>query len=540
MIGQKSLTWHSRSSGEVGRVPPFGSFQDTCILFPRNSDLLTWTNIINAAMKKTFSARRVPRKIGADNEEPPAGSSSGAVDTSGMSLLLARFAALSLTCRDRATRPLTRAEPTIKRPAVKPRKSSSLRTSFGPSAVDDDSEDSSVVTPKRSNLSRVAIQRNAEKRSSLLAPSLPLRREEDDDERPSYSKDYLQELKDSTPTTPRDLTSNSASDVEDVSTGTQALDLSSKFGSSLARYQQSSAIPTDAEIAEKKARRARLAKEQEFISLDPSDAEEDEDENVMEDEKGRLILKPKDKYDNLESRLVRDDEDIMEGFEEFTGDAGNRIMVGRKAEREAEKQRKVDMAAAIAQAEGAEDEESDDSERERNEAFEHAQTRHGTYSANTTEDANADTRPKTPPKISPLPQLDSVLERLRKQVVELQTGRMQKMQEMDALKKEKVRLGEEEVRVQQALKETGERYEKLRSDMGITKEGTPALEGERSVVRSNGDQEGTTELGSTGGLRSSTQPGSRTGFMGRGLESLGSTPVGMSPAFRGGEDSDSG
>jgi hypothetical protein len=337
----------------------------------------------------------------------------------------------------------------------------------------DNEEDveASVVTPKRGALSRVAIHKNAAKRSSLLPNELPHRPVDDEDERPSYNAASLRALKDSTPSTPKDLTSAATSDVESVSSGTQALDISSKFGSSLARYGQPSAIPSATEIAEKKARRARLAKEQEadFISLDPDDPmlddDEDLDPNVMRDERGNLVLKPKDKYGLSESRLVHEDEDIMENFDEFTEDG--KIHLGRKAEAEAERKRRQDMAAQIAEAEGASDEDSDDSERERKEAYEASQTRHGTYGQNVTENDATNLRPRTPPIITPLPSLDGAIERLRKQLSEMQSARMQKLQDLEGLQQQKVALAEDEVRIQKALKETAEKFDLLRKEKGI-------------------------------------------------------------------------
>ncbi|EME79393.1 uncharacterized protein MYCFIDRAFT_87356 [Pseudocercospora fijiensis CIRAD86] len=386
-------------------------------------------------MKKSLSARRVPRKVGGDDEEDV---------------------------------PAAQPDSAVKRPNSKPRKPSSLRQSFGPSAVDDGEDSEAVVTPKRKDLSRIAVHKTVAKRSSLLATTLPRREAEYEDERPSYSAASLQQLKDSTPSTPQNFSSATSTDVEDVSQVTQSLDLSSKFGSSLARYQQSfasSAIPSATEIAEKKARRARLAKEQqaeEYVSLDPDDPdldEEDLDPNVMRDEHGKLVLKPKDKYGLSETRLVRDDEDIMENFDEFTEDG--RISLGRKAEAEAERQRRKDMAAQIAEAEGATDDESDDSERERRDAYEATQTKHGSYARNTADSEGADQRPKTPPIITPLPTLDGAIDRLRKQLSDMRTSRMQKLQEMENLQREKIRLAEEEVRIQRALKETAEKFEQL-------------------------------------------------------------------------------
>ncbi|KAJ9624798.1 hypothetical protein H2203_004748 [Taxawa tesnikishii (nom. ined.)] len=375
---------------------------------------------------KKFGARRVARKIGGDDDEEQSASATG---------------------------PSTESSPepssAVKRPSVKPRKSSALRSSFGPSFADDAEGPSSVIMPKRSNLSRVAIQRSAEKRSN----DLPFRAGREDDEiRPSYSKGYLEELKQSTPSTPKDL-SASTTDAEDggVPLDAQALDITAKFGTNLNRYQPPTAIPTDAEIREKKERRARLAKENDFIALDDED-EEDEDDNVTHDENGRLILRPKEKYP--ETRLVRDDEDILEDFDDFTSDG--RIALGRKAEKEAAARRKAEMASMIASAEGGHGDESseDESEAERNAAFEVAQTRSGNYAA-AAEQEEEGARPRTPPRIAPLPTMDAVVERLRKRLQEMQTARMGKVREMESLKDEKTRIGEEEVRVQTSLKETG-------------------------------------------------------------------------------------
>lgn len=392
------------------------------------------------------------------------------------------------------------------------------------------------MTPKRSNLTKIAVQRNASKqRSSFLPSDLP---SDSDNNKPSYSAADLQALKNSTPSTPQQVQSAGASDVESVSATTQALDLNSKFGSSLSRYQQQqqlpSAIPSATEISEKKARRARLAAEaqaDEFISLDPDEPgfDEDEDGNVATDESGRLILRPKDKYGLAESRLVREDEDVLEGFDEFTGETGARIHMDESTRGGERQRRKEEMAAQIAAAEAEEDsEEGDESERERNMAFEAAQTRHGNYSTAREEEDAANARPKTPPKIAPLPSLDGVIARLRAQFAGMQTARIEKVGEMAALEREKIRIGEEEVRIQKALKETGEKFEALRREKGIvsttasglvTKEGTPALleSGRGLGVSGNGTAEEDDE--------EDERPALGLGMPGRGLESLGGTPL---------------
>lgn len=224
----------------------------------------------------------------------------------------------------------------------------------------------------------------------------------------------------------------------------------------------------------------------------------------------------------------------MEGFDEFTGETGARVRMDESTRGGERERRKAEMAERIAAAEAEEggSESGDESERERNEAFEAAQTRHGAYGAGAAgRGEEEEGRPRTPPKIAPLPSLEGVIARLRAQLEGMQTARMERVGEMEALAREKVRIGEEEVRVQKALRETGEKFEALRREKGIasgaaTKEGTPALlEAGRGLgFLGNG---GAGEDG-----EDEERPRLGLGMAGRGLESLGAsgagTPVGDS------------
>ncbi|OQN97690.1 hypothetical protein B0A48_16010 [Cryoendolithus antarcticus] len=441
-------------------------------------------------MKRSSTPRRVPRKIGQDDDAAADGTPGNEAVGSA-----------------------------IRRPKSTPKKPSGLRTSLG-SNDEDDNDTAGVITPKRSALSRIAVQRAASQRSSFLASSLAA----DDDATPSYTPSDLSQLRASTPSTPQPT----STDLATLSSATQTLDLTSKFGSSLSRYAStSSAIPSVSEIAEKKARRARLAAESqadEFISLDPDDpflnpASDDDaitDPNVTKDASGRLILAPKDKYAQAESRLVRDDEDVMEGFEEFTGEGGNRINMGESALPQDLGKRKQDIAAQIAAAEGDESDSSADSSgsRDRLQAFEAAQTAAGTFSSAPASAYPA--RPATPPRISPLPSLDAVVLRLKAQMADMRRSHTAKLIEIENLQREKDRIGQEEVRIQAALKDTAEKFEALRAEKGVgngegTREGTP------TSATGLGMELG--KLSARGGIGAS--------MLGRGLESLGGTPVGM-------------
>lgn len=348
--------------------------------------------------------------------------------------------------------------------------------------TEDEEQDSpAVFTVKKSNLSRQAIEKNALRKSmgtSLASESTPLRHEED---RPSYSTDYLNELKSSTPFTPRETIPTSNVDTEE----SKAIDLAAKFGSDLSVYE-TSAIPTDAEIQEKKARRARLAKEEAYINLDGSD-ESDDDRN-------EVALRPRKEHP--ETRLVRDDEDIAEGFDEYVDDG--RVALGRKAEREQKRKQKSEIEALINEAEGgSSSEETDDSEVERRQAYELAQTRAGMDGLQKNEENGQPQRPRTPPKITPLPTLDGCLEMLRASLAKIQYEKMLRVKKLDEVRKEKAELAEREVDIQRLLQEAGDNYAKLQSQM--IGELAAATNGHLML-----------EDGTTNG--------------GRGLESFGTTP----------------
>ena len=361
--------------------------------------------------------------------------------------------------------------------------------------MSNDSEPTSeVFTPKKSNLSRQAIEKNALRKSlgsSLPSSHLPIR---PTDDRPSYSTDYLNELKSSTPSTPKNL--KSLSDVEAETT--QALDIASKFGTDLSSYQNTS-IPTDAEIAEKKERRARLAKEQDFLPLDSaSNPSEDDDDNDPE-----TTFSARTHKKEPETRLVRDDEDIAEGFDSFVSDG--RISLSKRAEREQKRRHKAEMRDLIAEAEGTSGEETDDSEAERRAEYEAAQTRKGMDGLHHEEEDEAARRPRTPPKITPLPSLSACLEKLRARLTQMEYTRGQKVREMEMYAREKADIGVREVEIQKLLAEAGERYEKLRQEAGIGVGG--GLDEKSAMGNGNGN----------GGL-----------VVGRGLETLGlgNTPAG--------------
>ncbi|KAF2831306.1 hypothetical protein CC86DRAFT_452395 [Ophiobolus disseminans] len=384
----------------------------------------------------------------------------------------------------------------VKRPTFgKGKKRSSLRISFGPGENADDGDESSdaapVVTPKKSNLSRIALEKSAQLRAR--SPLVPEAARTADEERPSYSKDYIAELRNSTPTTPRDLQPSAEEEAEN-----QALDVASKFGplAPLAA-ETSSAIPTQAEILEKKARRRRLAQQENAFDEEEDRpwASDDEGEDEFRQRRNEISLRPKEKY--AETRLIHEDEDIAEGFEDFVEDG--KISLGRKSEREAQRRRRAEMAELINDAEASDDDGSADSDEERNAAFAAAQARAGRYGQKV-EDENDGS--KTPPRITPLPQLDDILQGL---TLDMQTKRQRRdlvLQKLQELKDDKVRIDERKNYLQEQLQKTGEEYEKLRSEAGLPALPSSEGNGGRLITERGLDSLGTTPLAGRSGMDS--------------------------------------
>jgi hypothetical protein len=348
-------------------------------------------------------------------------------------------------------------------------------------------EDNELFTSKKATIARRVIESSA-LRKGLPAYQIPLWGGEDDGERPTYSKDYLNELRNSTPSTPKDLR-DTVGDVEDFDEseleGATIVDSGHELGSQSAVP----VIPTDAEIREKKERRARLAHEQGFISLSDDSG----------DNRRQMSLLPR--KIKTKSRLVREDEDLGEGFDEFVDDG--RISLGKKAEREAKKRQRAAMADMINEAEGSASDAADDSEAERRAAYEAAQTRAGMDGLS--EPSLTSALPLIPPKITPLPSLSECLQRLQTTVSGMERELARQTKEMAELQQEKAEIIAREEEVQRLLKEAGDRYAVMRADSGIS-----AVTADPKALAED-----------------------RNGFVNpvmvdRGLESFGNTPVGHS------------
>jgi hypothetical protein len=311
----------------------------------------------------------------------------------------------------------------------KSRKSGS-RLSFGGRADDDGEQDTAQLpsTPKKregSSLKKV-----------IALKDLAMRQRGEDEDQPKYTKEYLEDLATSTPNTPQDRLSVEMDEDADMSfdiselEGAVVVDTEATTGSGPTR------ILSEAEIRERKERRARLAQEEqeeEFISLDDEDRKE------------------------KDTRLVREDEDLGEGFDDFVEDGG--IGLGKKAEREARKRRRQEMASLISQAEGNSEDESDESDAERRAAFEAAQTRAGMDGLKRPH-VDPEQVHAMKPKIAPLPAMAECLdEHLQAALRQMEQQLTAKNQMAADLRKEKEEIRQREVKLQSLLNEAGEKLQ---------------------------------------------------------------------------------
>ncbi|UKZ75589.1 hypothetical protein TrVFT333_003277 [Trichoderma virens FT-333] len=318
------------------------------------------------------------------------------------------------------------------------------KISFGDDAGEQDDEPSSDVnSPRKPVMGQKVLEKNTIKRGmAARGLPLPVRSYQEDDDRPRYSKEYLDELQSSTPNTPSDLSSLKATlDDEmdlDPSELEGALIVESPIPSSTGQ-PQTTQILTEAEIRERKERRARLAKERDYISM------EDEDDSLS-------ARKKKD-----DSRLVAEDEDLGEGFDDYVEDGG--LSLGKRAEKERRKQDRQKMAELINAAEGHTSDSSSDSDAERRIAYETAQTRAGLDGLKKPRKDPNEQLLQVPPKITPLPSLAECLVQLQATLKSMENNINTKAATVEQLTRERDDIIKREAEVQAFLNETGKQYE---------------------------------------------------------------------------------
>ncbi|KAF4945580.1 hypothetical protein FGADI_11836 [Fusarium gaditjirri] len=334
--------------------------------------------------------------------------------------------------------------PVVVRPAIsrsgslkgKKKSNKSSRLSFGGDSSAGDDETTEVFTPKKLPLGR-ALENSAIKRG-LGTKGLPMRTIGDDEDRPKYSKEYLDELQSSTPNTPQRPSTLPPDDADLMDLDASELEGAVVVDSSEFNQPQPTAILTEVEILEKKERRKRLALEKDFLSV--------------EDDEDPFGRKKKD-----DTRLIAEDEDLGEGFDNYVEDGG--LSLGRRAEKERRKQDRKMMEELITAAEGHTSDSSSDSDAERRIAYEAAQTRAGMDGLKKPRKDPSQDLLQAPPKISPLPSLTECLARLQTTLKGMEEEMKGKQSRVEKLKKEREDIVKREGEVQALLDETGKKYQ---------------------------------------------------------------------------------
>ena len=387
-----------------------------------------------------------------------------------------RIAAAEDSDSDSAASPVVRKPATAAPRSQKPKRPAS-RLSFGDAVpTDSDAAAEPAFVPKKSALSRKAIERNAALK--LLPEPAPAPAQD----RVSYSKEALDELKST-----QLVASEAVAGLEELE-GATIVDLPDVEMAGAMTVDTAPAGTTgiidEGLVRVLKQRRqtaaaALRAGADDYISLS-ADA---------------LSLRPKKR----ESRLARpddfaDDEEIAT----FVDDAERVLLTSSKrAQREQERRRKAAIAATIDEAEELVD--SDASRDELVDEWERDQIRKGAFASSEGAarglEAELEALAKNPPTACALPDAGDVLARLEAAVAEMRL-RMHRSESMvEALVREKDEIRAREEMVQTRLREAGEQYERLKIETGI---------------------------GSAG----------PEGVVDRGLESFGNTPVRVADEMR--------
>ena len=464
-----------------------------------------------------------------------------------------------------------------------------------------------VSTPRKKTGSlRAAAESNSAYKKGIprnllpgLGGLLPLRSTDADR---SYSKEHLSELQSSTPNTPRPVRSTGGrgegEGVDDDGSGEMSLDPSEIEGAMVVDESevstavappplpQQTEILTEAQVREKKERRARLAKQadsgagDDYIAL--SDGDDDNNSKQISDRRqaGDSYLSVLSRQSGNGgsrgegTRLVREDEDLGEGFDEFVEDGG--LSLGRRAEREARRRQRAQMASLIDEAEGRDPsaslsvagageaagtapsdggEESDASEAERRAAYEAAQTRRGMDGLAAEREAQRKRLGSgsghhegvvpVPHRIAALPDLEVLAADFAARLSRRRDDAARAAAALAALRAERDEVARREPEVQRLLDEAGERYRRLvlgdapggggeqqaanaNVDAGAGDDAPANGEGgggDAAAERARSLLDRARAAGGSGG----SVPGTPLG-MDRGLESLGTTPVRLAPA----------
>ncbi|KAJ8101465.1 nineteen complex-related protein 2-domain-containing protein [Lipomyces tetrasporus] len=332
---------------------------------------------------------------------------------------------------------------------------------------DDEQDDYHVVTAaslKRKQKSKgkgLSASLLSSKARTKLAPDLPGFPAAASANTTTYSKSYLDELRDSTPTTPAAYTSSHHADEPgDI----EMLD-DSLYGADTATAGSVAGIPDEAlvnHLVERRHKRAEAYRKDDFISLDNKAS----DEEVVEDMEG-VEMYDKPEQERLD-RLQREDDVVENEYEMLAEGSDGRIPLSAAQETEQKKQRRRDIEEMIKEHEdealevgneyfyGAGDDSSSDS------GWEQAQIQKGAlrskaFSTNPTEaDSNgvpkqSGTQESSFMVLQELPDLESVIRRLNITLVSMREQRDSHLKVLEELNTQKQEIDAREKQVKEAL-----------------------------------------------------------------------------------------
>jgi hypothetical protein len=399
---------------------------------------------------------------------------------------------------------LTDNGPIVRRPgAVKAK--SKLRVSFNPG------EDAETSTSTPADSDGQSHPRPVPRLGASKALQDRLRDTSIRDDKPIYSKSYLDELRNSTPSTPAE---HSVDEDEQ-----RFLDIEAKFGTSTSKLPSTQThIPSATEIAEKKARRARLAlsgtadpspshptgndqisRQADFVSLEDYD---DDGEFKAQRLQVSTYLAPEKEKD---TRLQREDEDIAEGFEHFIEDdpgaakgrySTDALHIGRKAQKAFKAKQREEMRSAIEHAEQSTDdsgsEASEDSDGAGRWAYESAQTHRGMDGLGGHGEVKIrERRPREPRETTGIVKLSVGIAGLRERVSGIEAEKERVRRRLEEVRREREEVRERARHVQVELDKLGKELE------GLAREGGSAIADSAEAgdqtkgadVHANGDAE---------------------------------------------------
>jgi DNA repair exonuclease SbcCD ATPase subunit len=247
----------------------------------------------------------------------------------------------------------------------------------------------------------------------LKADAMPTPPTETVTVRPSYTKEYLSHLRDSTPSTPKDITRYLSDDSPDSGMSAQP---------SIARPAE---ILDEAVVRALKERRRERARGEDYMSL-----------NEEEDDRPR--------------KVVSDDED--ETYKAYV-DEPVRLQKNMEAATKKHKQEQIQEALYHSDSEAMSDVDEDEWENQQI-----AKTHPGLVKP-MKRDVHA-----MPSEIPPVTSYAAALSRLRAQVETMKSKKMELQQMVDNLEKERDEIRNREEAVQESLTKAGKEYEQLREE----------------------------------------------------------------------------